>query len=634
MERTVGAYLIEQELGRGGMGVVYRAKHRPTGVARALKLFVGPSDSELVARFRREAEALARVASEAVVPVHEAGVEQGRLFIAMGFMPGGSLRDRLKAKGCLEPGEALALAAALARVLESCHRAGIVHRDLKPENVLFDEEGRARLADFGLALDLQASRLTESGAALGTPIYMAPEQIVGLRADARADVYAVAVVLHELLTGRPPFTGNSTLDIHAAKVSGKRPPLPAGTPPGVDALLDRALAPDPEARYASARDMEHDLAALQAGKRLAWGPRTARRSPALLASAALGAIVLAAAIVTLRARSKDNDDAPPAPVTVEPVRPTAWVKTAQAGLPVPPIDMAPVLSQARERLQVPDYVGAETKLRDALAKDHGPIPQDQARDLVKLAIAGLDVAAGHDVRRGGQLAIITSRIATLLVQPLDPDLTMALDVDAASKELHGRVLIDAALLAFELCPERYAPVLARRAEEVLNGGQVEPADPSFTAKEARWYVDLAYSARSEADSDAEASLERSRTYVLWTGGWTAEALSAALESVTKRPSFVKHFQMLLGTLGNHCEHGLSDPGLEPAVETIVALAPELVEARYFRGRALLTLKPAQAAQDLEFVLAHARLDSQVQIRALAASFLEEARARLPKTAPR
>jgi eukaryotic-like serine/threonine-protein kinase len=161
---ALGDYTIDQELGRGAMGVVFLARHRPTGSLRALKVLHVSLDETRLARFRREAEALARVKGAAVVPVHEVGFERGRAFFAMAHMPGGSLRDRLDAKGRLEWREVVTLGVALADALERCHEAGIIHRDLKPDNVLFDELGAPRLADFGIARDLEAQALTRTGA--------------------------------------------------------------------------------------------------------------------------------------------------------------------------------------------------------------------------------------------------------------------------------------------------------------------------------------------------------------------------------------------------------------------------------------------------------------------------------------
>jgi serine/threonine-protein kinase len=210
-----GSYVVLGELGRGAMGVVYRARHVTLGAERAVKVFDGPADPELVVRFKREAAALARVAGPGIVPVHEAGIERGRMYFAMGLVGGGSLRDKLAARGRLPWREAAALVLDAARALARCHAAGLVHRDLKPANVLLGEDGKPWVADFGCVRDLGASRLTETGTLLGTPSYMAPEQLEGRPADARSDVFALGVVLHELALGTRPFAGRGPIELLA-----------------------------------------------------------------------------------------------------------------------------------------------------------------------------------------------------------------------------------------------------------------------------------------------------------------------------------------------------------------------------------------------------------------------------------
>jgi hypothetical protein len=297
MPSALGSYDLEAELGRGAFGRVFRARHRPTGAVRALKVVDGVPDRDTFARFEREAETLARIGGEGVVPVHEAGLEQGRHYFVMGLMPGGSLRGRLRERGSLEWREAAGIVLALARALARCHAAGIVHRDVKPENVLFDDEGRPRLADFGLVRDLHATTLTETGVAIGTPTYMAPEQLDGARVDGRADVYALGVLLHELVAGTPPFRETtSTFALLREKQGLKRPAVGHGAPAALDDLVDRALAPKPEARIRGAAELARDLEALLSGK-----PVTARsRSPGL----ALAALVVLVAVGVTAWRAK------------------------------------------------------------------------------------------------------------------------------------------------------------------------------------------------------------------------------------------------------------------------------------------------------------------------------------------
>jgi hypothetical protein len=314
---SVGEYVLLGELGRGGMGCVYRARHRATGAIRALKLVKGNVDAEALARLRREGEALARVGGEGVVPVHEAGADKGRPYLVMALMSGGSLRARLRAQGRLPWREAAALAVALARALGRCHAAGLVHRDVKPENVLFDDEGRPCLADFGATRDLLASTLTESGTAIGTPTYMAPEQLEGARVEAPADIYALGVLLHEAVTGAPPYPpAPSIYKLLADKVAARRKPVSdevAGVPAGLDLVIARALAPKPEGRYPSADAMAADLEAVLAGGDAALRPRRPRWPVGL----GVGAVALALGVAWLERRPAASPG-PDSPVKVAP----------------------------------------------------------------------------------------------------------------------------------------------------------------------------------------------------------------------------------------------------------------------------------------------------------------------------
>ncbi len=263
----LGSYELGDELGRGGMGRVHRARHAPTGVVRAVKVLTLALDPLSVTRFRRESEALARVAGDGVVPVHETGVEGGRLWFAMDLLEGGSLRARLGRAVKLPWREAVTIAARLARVLARCHERGILHRDVKPENVLLDGDGRPWLADFGLVRDLDASRLTETGSVVGTLAYMTPEQLAGSPADASSDVYALAALLHELVLGTPPFgVGASVLAQHEARRRPRARLEAAGAPPALDRVLDAALALDRAARTSSAADLAEGFEAVLAGR--------------------------------------------------------------------------------------------------------------------------------------------------------------------------------------------------------------------------------------------------------------------------------------------------------------------------------------------------------------------------------
>ncbi|HZU99987.1 MAG TPA: serine/threonine-protein kinase [Planctomycetota bacterium] len=381
MGGSLGDYVLEAEVGHGAMGRVYRATHRPTGSIRAVKVISTRLDPETVARFKREAEALARAGGEGVVPVHEVGAERGRLYLAMSFMPGGSLRDRIK-RGPVPWRDAVKLTIELARALERCHAAGLVHRDLKPDNILFDDEGRPRIADFGLVRDLGSRSLTQQDQILGTPMYMAPELLGGERATAAADVYALGVILHELVTGRPPHLASSLSEITQLKAKGTRPRLGNESPPELDLILDRAVARKPQQRYPTATALRVELEAFLAGE-------TRSRLP-LVWIGVTGAVLLVALAVTLWA-TRPAAPPPPAPPphvehdqTRQPPRHDTADKTARDLVRV-----AGLLETGAE----PASVAAEVS--HALAS-HDPLPRAAVERILRQLRSLVDASRGTD----------------------------------------------------------------------------------------------------------------------------------------------------------------------------------------------------------------------------------------------
>lgn len=295
----VGEWILGEKLGAGGMGIVFAARHLATQVQVAIKVLAAEVAPEILARFQREGQAQARVDDHpAILRVHAAGEAWGRPYLVLEFAPGGDLAARLR-RGPLPPEQARALLITLAGGVEHLHRAGILHRDLKPENVLFDGDDRPRLTDFGLARFAGAQSLTETGAVLGTPSYMAPEQAQGGALDPRTDVYALGALLFACLTGHPPIEGPSVLVI-LTRVIEDTPPAPSslakGVPADLDALCARAMAKDPSQRYASAAEFAAALAA-------AKGPANAGLSKLALATLGLSCLLalgLAAGTFALR----------------------------------------------------------------------------------------------------------------------------------------------------------------------------------------------------------------------------------------------------------------------------------------------------------------------------------------------
>jgi eukaryotic-like serine/threonine-protein kinase len=275
----LGKYELLEELGRGGMGVVHRALDLETGKVVALKRLLhgssSPEDSRIL-RFQDEARYVARLTHPNIIDVDESGSIEGQPYLVMRYVKGTTLARRLL-DGPLPATEAATLLTPVCRAIDHAHARGVLHRDLKPSNLLIDGEGRPFVCDFGLArrIDLGAdSGLTATGAVLGTPGYMAPEQAASRRNDIGppTDVYGLGAILYQMLTGRPPFQGASPLDT-LLMVLERDPVLPRVLNPRVDPNLEmvalKCLQKDPSLRYPSAEALAHDLEAFLVGGRLA-----------------------------------------------------------------------------------------------------------------------------------------------------------------------------------------------------------------------------------------------------------------------------------------------------------------------------------------------------------------------------
>ncbi|HZU99642.1 MAG TPA: serine/threonine-protein kinase [Planctomycetota bacterium] len=292
--RTIGDYELLEELGAGGMGRVYRARHARTGALRALKVMTLAPDEEAIARFEREKEILARVGGRGVVPIHDSGMERGHLWFSMALVEGGSLASKLKAGGKLPWRDAARLVREVALVLARCHAAGVVHRDVKPDNVLLDTEGSPWLADFGCVRATDARQLTVTGELIGTISYMSPEQLKGESVDGRTDVFALAAVLHELVTGDRLFPQRTPVEQLMARKKPPRALAPLGAPDELDGVLERALAFAPEQRTASAETFAGELDLVLRGAGVSSAPGRPSRLGVFLA---LGLVLLGAAAV-------------------------------------------------------------------------------------------------------------------------------------------------------------------------------------------------------------------------------------------------------------------------------------------------------------------------------------------------
>jgi eukaryotic-like serine/threonine-protein kinase len=345
-------YEMEKTLGEGGMARVYRGTDRVLGRTVAIKVLAGKyaGDESFVTRFRREAQAAARLNHPHVVSVFDTGDDGDRHYIVMEYVEGETLGDLLRRQGRLPPDRAAAIAADVATALETAHETGLVHRDVKPGNVMLDRDGRVKVMDFGIARAAADDTLTQTGLVLGTASYLSPEQAQGMPVDARSDIYSLGCVLYEMLTGRPPFVADTPVSIAYKHVNEEpRPPseVEPSVPPALDAAVMRALAKDPEDRFPTAAAFRSAIAGVPADGGAATEPIAAAGDTAIMPATApeqapprrprswLPLALVAAAIVALvgvlalalagspEPSSPDQQQRSPAPPTEEPTTPVA-----------------------------------------------------------------------------------------------------------------------------------------------------------------------------------------------------------------------------------------------------------------------------------------------------------------------
>ena len=299
-------YRVDRELGAGAMGAVYAGTQLATGRTVAIKFLLAIGEADAAARFAREARLLAKISHPAVLRVIDVGELSGHPFLVTEMLPGGSLRQRITREVRLAPAVATRIAARVLEGLEACHAAHVVHRDLKPDNVMFDEHDQAVVVDLGIArLVDEAHSLTRTGATIGTPRYMAPEAWAGETVGPPADLFAVGAMLYECIAGRHPFEA-ATTPAHLLQLLAEGPPPlaeAARVPPGLAALVHRALSWSPAARPASAAAMRAELTAAGTHKSGAIRRPISRATaiPAAPARKPRGAIAGAVGLVLLGA---------------------------------------------------------------------------------------------------------------------------------------------------------------------------------------------------------------------------------------------------------------------------------------------------------------------------------------------
>ncbi|HTL77513.1 MAG TPA: serine/threonine-protein kinase [Casimicrobiaceae bacterium] len=276
MISQLGKYEIRRELARGAMGIVYEGYDPLIKRRVALKTIRpdqldGEHAADVIARFRREAQAAGRLNHPNIVAIYEFDEDAGTAFIAMEFVEGRELKDRFAANERFRMADIERIVAAILDALDYSHRQGVVHRDIKPANIFLQDDGGVKVADFGIA-HIESSNLTQAGTVVGTPNYMSPEQIMGLPVDGRTDLFAAGVILYQFLTGERPFAGSTTTTMQKVL---KEDPLPPSTlnvqlPPAIDAVVRKALAKRPDDRYATAREFAQ---ALQGAMRVTYTMR-------------------------------------------------------------------------------------------------------------------------------------------------------------------------------------------------------------------------------------------------------------------------------------------------------------------------------------------------------------------------
>ena len=297
-------YAIERSLARGGMADVFLARDQQLDRQVAVKVLFPEfaRDPSFVERFRREAQNAALLNHANIVSVYDYGQERGTYFIVMEYVEGESLRDMLRGQGRLPAMQAARIGSEIAAALDFAHRHGVVHRDIKPGNVLLTPQGQVKVADFGIAANPTdaASGLTATGAVIGTATYFSPEQAQGFQVDGRTDVYALGVVLYEVITGRPPFTAESPVAVAMKHVREEPVPpsrLVGDVPPDLERIILTALAKDLRVRYQSAADLRADLMRFGRGRPLE-GAASAVAAPPVAAGAATAAATVAAEVAS------------------------------------------------------------------------------------------------------------------------------------------------------------------------------------------------------------------------------------------------------------------------------------------------------------------------------------------------
>ena len=408
-------YELGDEIGRGGMADVYLAHDRLLDRRVAVKVLspAFASDPDNVERFRREAQSAAGLNHPNIVAVYDWGEDDATSFIVMEYVPGQTLRDLIQAYGRLSPNEAARIGAEIADALSFAHEHGVVHRDVKPGNVLITPAGQVKVTDFGIARAETGDPLTKTGSVLGTATYFSPEQAQGFALDGRSDVYALGVVLYEMVTGSVPFTAASPVSV-AYKHVREEPVPPSTIAPDLPGAMERivltAMAKDVAVRYQSAQELRADLLRFERGRPLAGAPITA------VTTEMPSTVVAAPAAATTPRR------ATPAPVSPrQPERRSHWGPIVAVGIAFALLLVLIVFLLANSdiggdntttaTLDVPGVVGFPYGQAEAGLKALGfTVARNDVDEPTEIAdkVLGQDPEAGRKVPEGGLITLKVS----------------------------------------------------------------------------------------------------------------------------------------------------------------------------------------------------------------------------------